>query len=147
MAIEFFVDSHAAAARSRFRISFVLVWTTVLAVLLGGVSQWGSQSGWRVADVTQWGFFFQLVAVGTTGAILAGAVYGGLRVPRHRLMRSLGCLIPVALTAAASPRVFALLFADVGAMPADMVWLFGCQGLFLIVSLVPLQALREAGHK
>jgi hypothetical protein len=147
-AIEFIADRRAAVARSRFSIGFILFWTTAIAMSLAGVGAWGAQNGWKTADIAGWTYFVQLQAVGITGALLAAAVAASVRLPQTWPMRALGCLFAVVLCGALSPAVFRLLFGDhVGARDADLVWLFIGQGLFLVVSLVPLELARIGNHQ
>ncbi len=143
-AIEFVVDRPAAAARSRFSIGFILFWTTAIAVALAGAGAWGANNGWKVADIAGWTYFAQLQAVGITGGLLATVVYASVRSPRRWMIRTLSCLAAVVVFGAASPAVVALIFGvHVGASQSDLVWLFAGQGLFLVVSLVPIEIARS----
>ena len=147
-AIEFVVDRQAAIARSRFSIGFMLFWTTAIAVALAGAGAWGANYGWKVADIAGWTFFAQLQAVGVTGGLLAAAIYAAVRSPRSWLVRTLVCLAMTFVIGAASPAVFSLIFGkNVGAHDADLFWLFTGQGLFLVVSLVPIEITRSRPYQ
>jgi hypothetical protein len=148
MAIEFAVDRRAALARSRFSIGFILFWTAAVAVTLAGAGAWGAKHGWKVADIAGWTYFVQLQMVGFTGGLLAAAIYACVRSPRRWGVRALGCVAVIVVFAAASPAVFGLLFGtNVGARSADLVWLFAGQGLFLVVSLVPIEIARSGAYQ
>jgi hypothetical protein len=145
-AYELATNYRESAARYRFSIGFLLIWTTVIALLLGGGGAWATHHGWKISDVPGWTYFAQLQGVGLASALLASGVYVNIRRPRKWPTRSLGCLATILAIAVAGPLLLSALFGDqVGATMADMVWLFGGQGLFLIAALIPLELAAVVG--
>jgi hypothetical protein len=132
---ELSIDYQRAAARSRFSLQCLLMWTTLFAILLGLAAAAAAKSGFQLAEVKSWEFFSQLQCVAVASATLAAAVYTGIRLSKTRLLRGLACAV-VALTGAIlAPVCLLAIFGDKAGAPfIDLVWLFGANVLFLIPS-------------
>lgn len=145
IAIEIATDYDAAASRNRFGIRFLLIWTTLIAALLGGAEAWAAQRGWKLADVPKWEFFTQLQLIGLANAVLAVGVQAVLRQSHSRGARAAASIAVVAAIASTTPPVMFSVFGDkVGAEAADLVWLLGSEGLFMIATLLPLETLSDS---
>lgn len=141
------VNFDAAARRNRFTILFLLLSTTAVATLLGAANTWATRHGWKIADVASWEYFWQLQFVGLISALLAIGVYLCTRLIRIWQASGVASLIFVTLITIAAPLVLKAAYgADVGALPADIVWLFAGQGLFLIATLLPLEIAGRAAY-
>ena len=128
---------------SRFTILFLMLWTAVVAVLLGAGRAVAQALDWKLADLWNWEWLYQLQTLAVGGAVLADGLLTALRVPRDwrvRAFASFACLFVVAL---ATPTAMFLIFKNVGASFADVFWLIFCQGLFLLATLVPLEAAQQ----
>jgi hypothetical protein len=145
--LELALHYEPAAARSRFGLLHVLSATTLVAIALGIARNLSARQGFVLADVIHWPFFQQVQLASCTSAALAVAIYTSLRLANTWSTRSLACgLILLGITIAA-PLAFKSTFGnDTGATLTEMRWLFGTQGLFLLGTLLPLQALRDAAH-
>jgi hypothetical protein len=122
----------------RFSIMYLVVWTFVIAVLLGA-ARWLIESfGWTW-DVVRWQYFPHLLAVGAIGALQAVGIAGVLQSPWKWKTRSIALGgIPLATMAVASA-VFFFGFRDAGADVLEICRQFGLQALFLLATLVPLR--------
>lgn len=133
--------------RSRFGLLHLLVATTLIAVALGVARNYAIREGFALADVLQWTFFQQVQLAGCTSAAIAAAIYASLRMPKTWMMRfTCGALVLIGITVAAPLAFLSTFGKDAGATLADMRWLFGSEGLFLLGTLVPLQMLGEESY-
>jgi hypothetical protein len=138
--LELSLSYNRAAARSRFNLQYLFIWTTLLATALGGAGIVVSRFGFKLADVADWEFFTQLQTVAVIGAGLATAVYVSVRWPRLRSSRGLACAVVITAGTILAPILLSAVFGDkVGAPWADLVWLFGGQCLFLLTTLISFQ--------
>jgi hypothetical protein len=135
-------NPHTAAGHSRFTILFLLLWTAVVAVLLGAGRSLAAAFGWKLADVLAWDYLYQLQAIGAANAALAVGLLAVLQVPKSWIVRSLLALVAVVVVAVATPIAMMLAFKDAGASVADLVWLQLAQGLFVLMTLAPLEAAK-----
>jgi len=143
--LELALHYEPAAARSRFGLLHIIAATTAIAIALGVARNLSSRQGFVLADVLHWTFFQQVQLASCTSAALAVAIYISLRLPSTWSARAITSgLILLGITIAA-PLAFQSIFGnDTGATLTEMRWLFGTQGLFLLGTLLPLQALRDA---
>ena len=122
----------------RFSIMYLVIWTFVIAVLLGA-SRWLVESfGWTW-EILQWQYFPHLVVVGAFGALQAVGMWAVLQSPWKWRTRSvvLG-ILPLATMAGASAVFFAC-FQHAGADLLEICRQFGLQALFLAATLAPLK--------
>jgi hypothetical protein len=144
MALDLWLDYRAAAARSRFSVSFLLIGTSIVAVALGGISAWGERQGWRIADVSRWQFFSQLQCVAICNAALAFTLFAGVRWAIDWRARAPLMLAATIVVAALATAVMDSIFGEnVGAEKVAMVWLFTAEGLFLTTTLLPWEIARR----
>jgi hypothetical protein len=139
-------DSHDR--RARFSIRFLLVWTTVVALMLAGGRWLTSYFGWTFTSFFAWEYFLQLQTHATANAILATGLFVSLRISQSWVAR-LAVAIGVSLgLIVATPMVMFLLFRpNVGISLAEIVWLMTAQAVFHLATLVPLEAMRDRRHK
>jgi hypothetical protein len=137
----------AAVDRSRFTILFLLLWTAVIALLLGAGRTLGEALGWKLADLLAWEYLYQLQFVAVSSAVLALCVLAAVQLRRHWTVRLFVAVAAVFLAAVAVPFLMSAVFrGKIGAGFADVVWLMICQGLFLLATLAPLEAARPEGQ-
>jgi len=133
MIFELSIDYQRAAARSRFSLQCLLLWTTLFAILLGLAGAAAAKSGFQLADVRSWEFFSQLQGVAVGSATLAAVVYASIRLSKTWFLRGLACTVLTIAGAVLAPLCLLAIFDDkVGATCTDLVWLFGANVLFLI---------------
>jgi hypothetical protein len=146
--LELAIHYEAAAARSRFNILYLLVWTSIISVALGIAGAWAARSGFKLGEVPEWGYFQQLQGVGLAGAALALSVYSSVRFLSRWRSRVAACIAAVVATTMTTIASMLAIFGDkAGASITDMIWLFGGEGLFLIATLVPQEIAREFSRK
>ena len=122
----------------RFSIMYLVIWTFVIAVLLGA-SRWLVESfGWTW-EVLQWQFFPHLVVVGAFGAGQAVGMWAVLQSPWKWRARSVALAILPLATMAGASAVFFACFRHAGADLLEICRQFGLQALFLAATLVPLK--------
>jgi hypothetical protein len=142
--LELSISYRAAATRSRFNLQYLFVWTTLLALALGGAGTIAGKFGFRLADVPNWNFFKQLQGVAVASAALGTAVCTSIRVPQTWFVRGLAAAGTTVAGATLAPLCLLVVFGDqVGASATDLVWLFAGQCLFLLTALVPLEYARS----
>jgi hypothetical protein len=148
IAIEFAVNWKSAVARSRFSLLHLLICTTLVAILFSGARLLAARQGFELADLPQWGFLVQLQSAAFTSAVLGAGILASLRLPQSWTLRiPICCAILLGITFAA-PSAFLFAFgANVGATLTEMRWHFGCEGIFLIATLGPLEVLWEENEK
>jgi hypothetical protein len=140
VAIELATDYRQTASRFRYSIFFLMLWTTIVGVVLGGAAAWAKSAGWKLADVPSWEYFMQLQGVALVNAGLALAVHVAACRPPTVIAQAVLCAAVIVLMAAAAPATLRAIFGDqVGATMTDMVWLFAGEGLFLVATLLPLE--------
>jgi hypothetical protein len=133
MILELSIGYHRAAARSRFSLQYLLVWTTFLAIALGVAGAAAGKSGFQLADVPTWEFFAQLQGVAVASSSLAAAVYASIRLSKTWLLRGLACAVAAIASAVLAPLCLLALFDEKAGAPfIDLVWLFGAHALFFI---------------
>jgi hypothetical protein len=139
-------DEHARS-RARFGLLHLLAATTGIALALGLARNAATRQGFLLGDVFDWQFFRQVLMAGCTSAALAFAIDASLRCLAQWPARALFCtLVLIGITIAAPLAFQNAVGDDTGATLADLRWLFGSEGLFLVGMLVPLQMLREVAH-
>jgi hypothetical protein len=127
------------APGGRFTIMFLLVWTGVVALLLGAGRLLAENFGWTWAGIFSWQYFSQLQVVGLFNALLAVSLWTALhRRPTWRSRMLAAAAIVITTIVTANLLMFSV-FKDVGVEPVDLCWLYGGQSLFLLATLVPLQ--------
>ncbi len=135
--LELLINYRCAAGRSRCSLQYLFVWTTLLAIVLGGAGAIANKFGFQLADVPNWEFFAQLQAVAVASALVASAVYTSVRLPQTRLFRGLTSAATIAAGAFIVPVCLQAIFGEtIGVQPADLVWLFAGQSLFLLATVV-----------
>jgi hypothetical protein len=132
----------AEAAQTRFTIMFLLLWTAVVAVLLGAGRALSEAFGWKMADVLAWEYLYQLQTIGVANAVLAVGLLAALQFSSSWSVRLLLALAALLLVAVATPIAMMLIFRNAGASVADLVWLPLAEGLFVLATLVPLEAVK-----
>jgi hypothetical protein len=138
--LELTIDPEAAARGTRFSILFLFLWTAVVAAILGGGRWLAARFGWTLENFFTWQYFLQLQVVGIANAALAIGLLASLRFPQDWPMRAIASAGALLIATAGTTIAMNVLFAkDVGAEPADLVWLMMLQGLFLLATLVPLE--------
>ena len=135
MTLELSIGYHRAAARSRFSLLYLLLWTTLFAIALGIAGAAAGRSGFKLADVPSWEFSAQLLGVAVASATLAAVVYTSIRLSTTWLQCGLAGAVVAVAGAVVAPLCLLAIFDDrIGAPFTDLVWLFGAHALFLIPS-------------
>jgi len=135
MIFELSIDYKHAAARSRFSLRYLVIWTTLFAIALGLAGEAAGRSGFKLGDVPSWEFAAQLQGVAIANATLAIAIYTGIRLATTWRIRGLTAAILAVAGAVLAPLCLLAIFDDrIGAPVTDLVWLFGANALFLIPS-------------
>lgn len=128
----------ADAQDHRFTILFLLIWTAVVAVLLGAARVLAESFGWTLA-VFRWEYFVQLQVIALFNALLAISLWAAIharRTWRSRLLMSLSITLSMMLVVNVLMRM--AFGSNVGADVVDICWLYGGQALFLVATLAPL---------
>jgi hypothetical protein len=129
------------AARSRFTILALMLWTAVIGVLLGGGRRVAESLGWQLDAVLKWDSFYQLQSMGLANAVLALSLLAAIRLPPDWSVKLLAAILALGSIAVLAPLLLAALFPQgVGESYTNIAWLLACQGLFLLAALVPQQA-------
>jgi hypothetical protein len=137
--LELFVHYERAAQRSRFSLFFLMLWTTIIAVMLSAAGVLAARHGFRLSDVTRSDYFLQLQFVGMANAALAIVAYSGARLSRTLRMRIMTSTTTILASATAIPLALHVVFAGhVGADPTDLVWVFSWEAVLLVATLIPL---------
>jgi hypothetical protein len=143
--VELGVNFGPAASRSRFSLFFLMLWTTIASAALALAGTLAGRYGFKLSDVTQSAFFGQLQAVGLANAMLALVAYAGVRLSRTRGALAISCAATILGSAIVFPLAMRAAFAtDAGPTTADLVWLFGAEAAFLMLTLIPLVASHGA---
>jgi hypothetical protein len=142
--LESVVRRQPRAALTQFSILCLFAWTTLVAALLGGGRWLAQRWGWTIADMLDWQFWQQLQCVGLGNALLAIGLLFSVRLPHTWRGRAAACLLTICLVSAGAPLVMIGVFGtSSGPMLAELIWLWGLEGLFLVAALVPLEICRE----
>jgi len=145
VALEIATSPRRVAQRPRFSIRYLLVWTTIVAAFLGGGRWLAQRWGWTLGSMLDWQFARQLAFVGLANAILAIGLVMSVRLPHDWRARTSACVLTVWLASICMPLAMRSVFAGAGGPTlAELVWLWGGEGLFLVAALVPLEAVRAA---
>src|SRR5205807_7135003 len=72
--VELLIDYGAARPRSQLSIGFLLVWTSVVAIVLGNARWWARRAGWTLENFFTWDYFWQVQTFGVGNAALAVAL-------------------------------------------------------------------------
>lgn len=144
-AVELRLDYEPTIARTRFGIIHLLIGTTLVAVCFGGSRIAAERSGFTLADVPEWSFFWHVQVAAVANAVLAVALYASLRLRRSWIAQAGYCVTTITTIALAAPLLFLFAFSQNTSL-TEMRWLFGSEGLFLIATLVPMEILRGHSH-
>jgi hypothetical protein len=142
--LELAVDRRAFWSGTRFSILFLLIWTSVVAVILGAGRVLATRIGWTPQNFFSWHYFWQLQMLAAANAIFAVAILASLRIPPSWFARSAACAAALVLMPAGTSVAMRLLFQNrVGVSMVELLWLSAIQGLFVAVTLVPLEIGRQ----
>ena len=128
----------------QFSILYLLIWTTVVALLLGAGRLAAIELDWTTA-VFRWRFFFQIQVAGVMSALLAVCVWTSFQSGRTLKTKLLACGISALSLMLVANLLFSAIFRDVGATALGIGWLYGSQMSFILAILLPLHELRR--HK
>jgi hypothetical protein len=142
--LELALNKSAKTRSNRFSILSLLIWTTLVAGVLGATRAMAHQLGWTLPDLWNWEFLGQLRCFALANAVMAVALVASIRQPIRWLWRGIVCGVIVLVAAISAPLVMFALFgmAKAGPSIADLIWLWTAEGLFLIAALVPLERVR-----
>jgi len=128
------------AAGQRFSILFLLIWTSVVAVLLGAGRRLAEAYGWTGGSAVDWEFARQLQCVSVANALLAASLMASARLLGTWRSRGIACGAIVCVTALVMPLVMFAMFGVPGQPTyVDMLWLWGGEAIFLVAALVSLE--------
>jgi hypothetical protein len=100
--------------------------------------------GWTGQNFFSWHYFWQLQTLAAANAVLAVAILACLRLPSSWHVRGAACAAALVVMPAATALAMLLVFGKgVGVSMVDLVWLSAIQGLFVAVTLVPLEIGRQ----
>jgi hypothetical protein len=130
---------------TRFSILFLLLWTSVVAVVLGAGRVLATRFGWTPDNFFSWHYFWQLQTLAAANAIFAVVILASLRISSSWFGRSAACAAALIVMPAATVLAMRLLFENrVGVSIIELLWLSAIQGLFVAVTLVPLEIGRQS---
>jgi hypothetical protein len=143
--IELGVNYKAAVPSGRFSLLFLFLWTTVVALLLGGGRWLSAWLGWTQENFFAWNYFRQLQALAIANSFLAVAVDLSLRLSAFWVARAAAYVFTLLIsTAGIAVGMYALFGNDIGLPLVELIWLIGVEGLFLAATLVPLALARDS---
>jgi hypothetical protein len=123
----------------QFSLRFLMLWTTLLAVILG-VGQFAfAQLGWT-SEVVEWQYFWFCPVLGACNAVFAVIVLVSLVGRAWLIARILLAVMLVGVLGYSQWHLFVLLFADTGGLAIiDLLILAGFQAVYLYATLLPLR--------
>jgi hypothetical protein len=146
-ALELAVQYRQITARHRFTILSLLIWTTLVGSFLAGGRWLVTRFGWTAENFFAWEYFQQLQVLGAANAALAIAILAGVRLTPNWYTRSTACAATLLVAAPLTVGCMWTLFGSrVGVSLSELAWLITAEGLFLIVTLVPLEMTRARGY-
>jgi hypothetical protein len=141
----------ARAGDQRYTILTLLLWTAVVGIILASGRWLAALFGWTPANFFTWVYFLQVMTLGIANALVAVAVVAALDLPLPWVARSLaatGSLVAGTIAATLGMYLIfeVLLSSRLGASVVDIAWLVGMQGLFVLVTLLPLAIAADEGQ-
>jgi hypothetical protein len=146
-AIEIAIRFRRDSNQHRFTILTLLIWMAVVGCVLGGGRSIAGLFGWTANNFFAWQYFQQLQAMAFLNAALAIATLACVRFTSTWRTRCAACII--ALVVAVPLLVTAMwgMFGNrAGVSFNELAWLMTTEGLFLAVTLLPLEMAREWFH-
>jgi hypothetical protein len=138
--IELAMKTSAAGFQKRFSLLFLFVWTTIVACFLAAARWVAGRYGWTSETFFADPFFVQLQAVAIANAALASAIFISLRGTPPLIKRLAICAIVVpAVSGAATGAMYLVFGSGFGASTLEYFWLMLTEGMFLVVTLLPLE--------
>lgn len=123
----------------QFSLAFLLLWTTILAVVLGLGRTVLAALGWT-AEVVKWQYFFFCPVLGACNAAFALIVLASLVGRNWLVARVLLATILVAVLGYAEWHLFMLLFGDTGGVKEEeFLMLAAFEAAYLYATLLPLR--------
>jgi hypothetical protein len=132
-----------AGDNHRFSILFLLIWTAVIAILLGAGRWLSERLGWTGA-IVEWQFFWQVQTIGVVNAALAVGLFVSLALLQSKRAKLVGCAVVTLAAVFGAPLLMHLLFTNVGVDLVDIAWLLTGEAMFFLATLGPLLALQSA---
>ena len=140
-----YLTTTGARAQQQFTILWLLLWTAVLAVILGVGRVLTALFGWTAA-VFAWEFFWHVQIFAITNGLLAAALFAAVIANLAPWKRIGAILLATVVAATTTPAVLSLMFKNLGSGIAELVLLFTAHALFLLAALVPLRNLWLTGE-
>jgi len=139
------------AGNQRYTILTLLLWMAVVGIILASGRWLAALFGWTPANFFTWVYFAQVMTLGIAQALVAVAIVAALDLPLPWVARGLaasGSLVAGTVVAALGMYlIFEVLSSSrLGASVVDIAWLIGMQGLFVLVTLLPLAIAADEGQ-
>jgi hypothetical protein len=145
--LELAIDHRRAAPARRFSILFLFIWMTLVGCLLAAARQLAARFGWTLKSFFSWDYFLQLQALAVANAVMAVGVLAGVRLNPTWYIRCGACVLAVVVVTTGTALAMLSIFRNnIGVSLNDLIWLSAIQGLFLIVTLVPLEFAGGHAH-
>jgi len=142
--IEIAIHFRRGTNQHRYTILTLLIWMAVVGCVLGGGRWLAILFGWTADNFFAWQYFQQLQVMAFLNSALAIATLACVRLPSNWPLRC--AAFTVTLVAAVPLLVTAMwgVFGNrAGVSLNELAWLMTTEGLFLVVTLVPLEMARE----
>lgn len=128
----------------RFSIMYLVIWTFVVAVLLG-TGRWLLETAGWTWDVLNYSFFPHLIVVGVLGGLQAVSLWAVIQTPWSRRRQAIALALVTLTTILVALAVLFIGFREAGAELLEVCRQFGLQAMFLIATLLPLRIAADYG--
>lgn len=123
----------------QFSLGFLLLWTTLLAMMLGLGRTVFAKLGWTT-EVTQWEYFWFCPVLGACNAVFALLVLGSLIGHTWLIARILLATVLIGVLGYSQWHLFVFLFGETGGMKiGEFITLAAFQAVYVYATLLPLR--------
>jgi len=143
MLVEVLANPSVLERRHRFSIFFLLIWTTVIAVLLGVGRRIAEWLGWSPAMLVGWEYFLQVQTMAAINVVLAISLLASLQLTSNWPLRLIAVATLAPTIALLAPLLMQWMFKSVGADYFEIVGLLLVESLVLLFVIAPLEVLRK----
>jgi len=134
----------SARRRFQFGVGSLLIWTTLVAVLLGLGQVIAARLDWNRA-VTGWEYFYFCPVLGSCNAVYALLVVLSLSRRRRTIVWICVASVTIAILSCFQPLVFTFIFGDTGGIDYVATLILACtQAALLYATLLPVRAVGRA---
>lgn len=123
----------------QFTILWLLLWTAVLATILGAARALTALFGWTLA-VFVWPFFWHVQIFAIANGFLAASLFAAVIAELPAWQRIGAVVVATAMVATIVLAVLGLVFQQIGSGILDIVLMFAAHALFLMAALLPYRS-------